>query len=172
MENQREDRPTVGEWLTGDRLVSGLKAVGAICGVRPTVSAAEELRPPRSVRGDTVPKLKIEGKGSVEVAAKTRLVKAIMQQGVDILHRCGGNARCTTCRVEFVAGEPDQMTKAERDKLIERELLGKARLSCQILCSHDMEVRPLMRLADNPSMTDAGPDPEVQITPEPVWVTK
>ena len=26
---------------------------------------------------------------------------------VDVLHACGGNARCTTCRVEFVDGEPD-----------------------------------------------------------------
>ena len=25
---------------------------------------------------------------------------------VDILHACGGNARCTTCRVEFIEGEP------------------------------------------------------------------
>ena len=34
--------------------------------------------------------------------------------GVDVLHACGGNARCTTCRVEFVTGEPDQTTQAEQ----------------------------------------------------------
>ncbi len=50
-----------------------------------------------------------------------RLVLAVEQDaGVDILHACGGNARCTTCRVEFLAGEPDRMTEAEKNKLAER----------------------------------------------------
>ena len=46
-----------------------------------------------------------------------RLVRAIEGNGVDILHRGGGNARCTTCRVQFFAGEPDRMTVAEYDRL-------------------------------------------------------
>ena len=38
-----------------------------------------------------------------------RLVLAIEDAGIDILHRCGGNARCATCRVEVIDGdaEPD-----------------------------------------------------------------
>jgi ferredoxin len=52
-----------------------------------------------------MPKLTVEGFATVDVAPGTRLVNAIEQQaGVDILHACGGNARCTTCRVEFVSG--------------------------------------------------------------------
>ena len=47
----------------------------------------------------------------VEVPDGKRLVLAIEQDaGVDVLHACGGNARCTTCRVEFIDGEPQRMT--------------------------------------------------------------
>ena len=33
-----------------------------------------------------------------EVEEGRRLVLALEDAGIDILHRCGGNARCTTCR--------------------------------------------------------------------------
>lgn len=116
-----------------------------------------------------MPEIKIVGEGTHSIEDGKRLVLAIEDSGVDILHRCGGNARCTTCRVEFEAGEPDKMTVAERDKLAEKELLGKVRLSCQIVCDHDMTVKPLMRVslgdADSP-----GGRPHDEITPEPEWV--
>jgi ferredoxin len=54
-----------------------------------------------------MPKLTVDGYGTFEVPAEKRLVLAIEQDAkVDILHACGGNARCTTCRVEFIEGEP------------------------------------------------------------------
>ena len=60
-----------------------------------------------------MPKLTVEGYASVDVAEGKRLVLAMEQDaGVDVLHACGGNARCTTCRVEFVTGEPEQITAA------------------------------------------------------------
>jgi len=58
---------------------------------------------------------------------------ALENNGIDVLHRCGGYAGCTTCRVEFAEGEPSRMTRAEKDKLADRELTG-VRLSCQIPC--------------------------------------
>ena len=62
-----------------------------------------------------MPKLTVEGVGEFEVPANKRLVLALEDEAkVDQLHACGGNARCTTCRVEFVAGEPDKMTEAEK----------------------------------------------------------
>ena len=54
-----------------------------------------------------VPRLTVEGFAPVEVVSGKRLVRAIEEDaGVDVLHACGGNARCTTCRVEFIDGEP------------------------------------------------------------------
>jgi ferredoxin len=118
-----------------------------------------------------MPTLTVDGFGSFEVAENKRLVLAIEQDaGVDVLHACGGNARCTTCRVEFIAGEPDLMTEAEKNKLAERGLTG-VRLSCQIRCDHDMSVRAISRLAGS-GRPDPGGPPAPDITPEPVWVPK
>src|SRR5580658_6681607 len=94
-----------------------------------------------------MPVLTVENVGPCEVPAGKRLVLALEDEAkVDQLHACGGNARCTTCRVEFVAGEPDQMTKAEKAVLAARGLSG-IRLSCQIQCQGDMTVRIISRLA-------------------------
>ena len=70
-------------------------------------------------------KLTVDGVGEFEVGQGKRLVLALEDEaGVDQLHACGGNARCTTCRVEFLAGEPDQMTVAEKQVLAARGLSG------------------------------------------------
>lgn len=118
-----------------------------------------------------MPKLTIEGVGEYEVPQGKRLVLALTQDaGIDQLHACGGHARCTTCRVEFVAGEPEQMTAAERDVLAARGVTG-ARLSCQIVCDHDMTVRVISRL-EGSGRKDAGSEPAPQIEPAPEWVSK
>lgn len=94
-----------------------------------------------------MPSLTVEGVGTFEVPLGKRLVLALTDEaGIDQLHACGGNARCTTCRVEFVAGEPATMTEAEKNVLAAKGLSG-VRLSCQILCDHDMSVRAISRLA-------------------------
>ncbi|MFO0925806.1 MAG: 2Fe-2S iron-sulfur cluster-binding protein [Gemmataceae bacterium] len=119
-----------------------------------------------------MPKLTVEGVGEFEVPEGKRLVLALTDEGhIDQLHACGGNARCTTCRVEFVAGEPDRMTQAEKDLLAARGLSG-IRLSCQIVCDHDMTVRAISRLAGS-GRANAGNRPADSIRPEPVtWTTK
>jgi ferredoxin len=103
----------------------------------------------------------MEGIGSASAPDGQRLVLAIMSAGVDILHRCGGNARCTTCRVQILDGDPGPMTDAEREKLQTLdEVPENMRLSCQVRCCDDLRVRVLRRLVDNPDMSDAGPQPE------------
>lgn len=118
-----------------------------------------------------MPKLQVDGYGTFDVPEGKRLVLALTDEaGVDQLHACGGNCRCTTCRVEFVDGEPTKMTVAEKDKLAERELSG-VRLSCQIVCDHDMHVRAISRL-EGSGRPDPGSRPEPDIHPEPEWTTK
>jgi ferredoxin len=118
-----------------------------------------------------MPKLTVEGVGEFQVPEGKRLVLALEQDaGIDQLHACGGNARCTTCRVEFIEGEPERMTVAERDVLAARGLSG-VRLSCQILCEHDMNVRAISRLAGS-GRKDAGHEPAAEIQPPPEWVDK
>src|SRR4249920_2251818 len=118
-----------------------------------------------------MPKLTVEGFPTVDVEEGKRLVLAVEQNaGVDILHACGGNCRCTTCRIEFISGEPDAMTEAEKEKLAQKGLVGVS-LSCQIACTADMTVRAISRL-EGSGRPDAGGTPEETIQPPPVWTTK
>jgi hypothetical protein len=59
------------------------------------------------------------------------------------------------------------MTAAEKELLTARGLTG-IRLSCQILCDHDMAVRAISRL-EGTGRPDSGPAPEASITPPPEW---
>jgi ferredoxin len=116
-----------------------------------------------------MPKLTVDGYGTFDVPQDKRLVLAIEQDAkVDILHACGGNARCTTCRVEFIEGEPSRMTAAEQQVLMAKGVSG-VRLSCQILCDHDMTVRAISRL-EGSGRPDPGRTPEPVITPPAVWL--
>lgn len=119
--------------------------------------------------GQTV-RIRVEGYGEVTARAGERLVLALERGGVDILHRCGGVARCTTCRVSFSEGEPDAMTVAEHDKLTEKGLLGQARLSCQIECADGMAVTPLQTA--RATGLEPGKTPAETIEPEPQWTTR
>jgi ferredoxin len=118
-----------------------------------------------------MPKLTVEGIGSFEIPAGKRLILALTDDAkVDQLHACGGNARCTTCRVEFVSGEPDAISEAEKNVLAAKGLSG-VRLSCQLTCEQDMTVRVISRL-EGSGRADAGKRPADVIAPTPVWTTK
>src|SRR5688572_7853424 len=122
-------------------------------------------REPLAHSGDrSMPKLTVEGVGEFDVPAGKRLVLALEDEAkIDQLHSCGGNAKCTTCRVEFVSGEPATMTNGEKAVLAARGLTG-VRLSCQITCDQDMTVRANSRLAGS-GKKDVGPRPADAIPP-------
>jgi ferredoxin len=118
-----------------------------------------------------MPKLTVENVGTFEVPAGKRLVLALEDEAkIDQLHSCGGHAKCTTCRVEFIAGEPDKVTVAERSVLAAKGLGAQMglRLSCQITCDHDMHLIANSRLTGS-TKKDCGPRPMDQIEPPPVW---
>ena len=83
-----------------------------------------------------------DGTRTFEGPEGKKLVLAIEDSGIDILHRCGGNARCTTCRVEVIAGEAGGMGENEQAILLTKDDLGpNTRLSCQIRIHGDLEVK-------------------------------
>jgi ferredoxin len=121
-----------------------------------------------------MPKLSIHNFGTFDVPAGKRLINCLVEEAAtDQLHACGGNARCTTCRVRFIEGEPAQMTAAEAKVLHERQLSESGiRLSCQILCDHDMTVELISRL-EGSGRKDQGSKPDAQMQPLPVeWKTR
>jgi len=62
------------------------------------------------------------------------------------------------------------MTEAEKNVLTARGLIDTPhlRLSCQITCDHDMEVKAISRLAGS-GRSDAGKRPADEITPPAAW---
>jgi ferredoxin len=115
-----------------------------------------------------MPKLTIVDHGTYEVPAGTRLINAIEDQGINILHRCGGYAKCTTCRVEFVEGEPGQITQAEQTRWKDDREAG-LRLSCQMTIEDDMTVKVLNTL-ESTGLDSPGDRPQDKITPDPEWI--
>jgi ferredoxin len=101
-------------------------------------------------------KVTVDGFGDVEAAEGTKLVLALERNGVDVSHRCGGQAKCTTCRVKFLSDEPPMEGK-EQKCLEEDGILGEFRLSCQIRVDRDMKVRVLMRASEQ------GWDPGIEV---------
>ncbi len=99
-----------------------------------------------------------EGAREFEAEAGRKLVLAIEDNGVDILHRCGGKAKCTTCRVEVLAGDPGEVGEAERSRLaVETGLAENVRLSCQVRVGDDLKVRVVNQASVRG--LDAGPRP-------------
>ena len=83
-----------------------------------------------------------EGTVAFEAEKGRKLVLCLEDNGVDILHRCGGNARCTTCRVEVLAGDPGEIGEPERDILATKtDLNDHTRLSCQIRLMDNLHVK-------------------------------
>ena len=112
-----------------------------------------------------MPQIKAEtaaGEVAFQAESGTRLVLALEDAGVDILHRCGGNARCTTCRVEVLSGDPGPIRDAEAAILATKsDLNERTRLSCQILVNDDLNVKVINQASV--VGVDAGPRPEDQI---------
>ncbi|WP_168120195.1 2Fe-2S iron-sulfur cluster-binding protein [Paenibacillus sp. HB172176] len=101
----------------------------------------------------------VEGKGSFEVEEGKKLVLALEDNGVDILHRCGGNARCTTCIVDVQDGEAGEMGEAEAAVRSTKGIDNPShRLSCQIHVHEDLTVQPLKTVSS--TGLDAGPRPQ------------
>ena len=100
-----------------------------------------------------------EGTRELGAEAGRKLVLVLEDGGIDILHRCGGNAKCTTCRVEVVEGDPGEMGEAERNRLAaETGLAENVRLSCQVHVEDDLHVRVLNQ--SSVRGLDPGPRPE------------
>ncbi len=107
-----------------------------------------------------MPVVNVKDVGPIDVVEGRRLVLGIEDAGIDILHRCGGNARCATCRVEVLAGTPTPVAEAEERRLSDlRNRKETTRLACQIRVLDELTVKVRRRLSDNPELGDAGPRP-------------
>ena len=99
------------------------------------------------------------GTVSIDATAGRKLVLELEDNGVDILHRCGGNARCTTCAIEILDGDAGEIGEAEESVLTAKGLAGgNTRLSCQIRCENDLSFNVLKQAST--AGIEAGTRPE------------
>ena len=90
------------------------------------------------------------GTVTFEAESGNKLVLALEDNGVDILHRCGGNARCTTCRVEVLSENVGERNPDEQAILSTKEgITDNMRLSCQIRIDADIHVRVINQASVN-----------------------
>jgi len=80
---------------------------------------------------------------TVDCRPDETLLAATLRHGIDHAHACGGNARCSTCRVVILAGNEHCSPREGEEAALSRQLNfpGNMRLACQTRVSGDVQVR-------------------------------
>ncbi|HXG04282.1 MAG TPA: ASKHA domain-containing protein [Candidatus Binatia bacterium] len=68
---------------------------------------------------------------TLAAAAGSTLLRAAHEAGVEITATCGGRGRCTSCRVQVLAGPPPPPTIADEVQLGDEQVREGYRLACQ-----------------------------------------
>jgi adenylate cyclase len=102
----------------------------------------------------------------VEAALGEPLLRAALRAGVPHAHACGGNARCSTCRVQVLEGLDHCAARNEREQaLAERLHFGpELRLACQTTVTDAVRLRRLVVDADDIQLCER----MATSTPQPV----
>jgi 2Fe-2S ferredoxin len=83
---------------------------------------------------------------SFSIDEEKTVLEALLDEGIDYMHACGGFCNCTTCavRVEEGASNLSEMTRDERNTLKrfqgDEALEGPFRLSCQAKIQGDISI--------------------------------
>jgi adenylate cyclase len=83
---------------------------------------------------------------SAPIEPHETILRASLRAGVPHAHACGGNARCSTCRVQIVAGLDvcAPRTGKEHELAARLRFAPEVRLACQTTVSGDVTVRRLV----------------------------
>ncbi|MFW9835023.1 MAG: 2Fe-2S iron-sulfur cluster-binding protein [Candidatus Thorarchaeota archaeon] len=111
----------------------------------------------------------------ITVESGIKLLKALIDE-TEIVHECGGHAKCTTCRVTIRKGVPTKETQAQKERFERAINSGQSQfdhpavfLSCQVVVENDMTVSVSEEF--NSVIHDSrGKDTEEKVTPDPVWL--
>lgn len=94
---------------------------------------------------------------SIEAKRGQTLLAAALKAGLPHTHACGGNARCSTCRVMVIDGMQNCSDPTWKETRIVKKLGFSAafRLACQTTVSGDVTVRRLVLDPADVALTDA-----------------
>ena len=79
------------------------------------------------------------------LAADKSVLQLALAHDVDLTHICGGNARCSTCRVVVLEGELPPRNEAEAQLANKLGFSDHVRLSCQLSAAHPMRLRRVVK---------------------------
>lgn len=93
---------------------------------------------------------------TVEVNLTETILQASFRSGIPHTHVCGGNARCSTCRVLIVGGIEHCAPRNAREQQMAYQLhfSPDIRLACQTMVTGDVKLRRLVLDADDVDLTD------------------
>jgi len=94
---------------------------------------------------------------TIEIGSETTLLRASLDHGIAHTHVCGGNAKCSTCRVLVTQGLDHCCPRNEREARLARDRRFSAdiRLACQTTVSGDVTLRRLVLDAEDILLVDA-----------------
>jgi adenylate cyclase len=101
--------------------------------------------------------IRVEPDGeSIPAKEGKKLLDCILKAGIPHTHACGGNARCTTCRVLVLAGSEQLGDPTWKETRIAKKLGFGAgfRLACQTTVKGDARVRRLVLDPEDVALTD------------------
>lgn len=93
-----------------------------------------------------MPHITYQNEAVVEVNTTTPILQASLQHGIPHTHVCGGNARCSTCRVLILEGLDYCCPRNEKEQKMaaRRNFSPMVRLACQTTVSGDVALRRLV----------------------------
>ena len=94
---------------------------------------------------------------TIEIGSDTTLLRASLDHGIAHTHVCGGNAKCSTCRVLVIEGLGHCCRRNEREARLagDRKFGADIRLACQTTVSGDVTLRRLVLDAEDIVLVDA-----------------
>jgi adenylate cyclase len=93
-----------------------------------------------------VPKLTYQNEAVVAIDPTTDILQASLRGGIPHTHVCGGNARCSTCRVLILDGLENCSPRNEKEQkmALRRNFSPNVRLACQTTLTGDVLLRRLV----------------------------
>lgn len=94
-----------------------------------------------------MPKITFHGENTLEVKPGKTILETSLEAGIPHTHVCGGNARCSTCRVFVIEGVENCLERNEKEKALadKRRFEPRIRLACQTQIKGDVTCKRLVK---------------------------
>jgi adenylate cyclase len=92
----------------------------------------------------------------IETDDATSILQTSLNNGIPHTHVCGGNAKCSTCRVLVLEGLEHCCSRNEKEQKMadRRKFSNNVRLACQTILSGDVAVRRLVLDTEDVELVD------------------